>query len=375
MIASLGQIATGENGTDQTVKEIGSLINASRTNQNLRFKAMEIIGAAGANSYDQEGVARALYNWIQQNINYVFDPAGIETIQSPEITLKIRGGDCDDHTILYSALAQSVNLPVRIVVTGENKDRFKHIYPETQIGGRWVASDTTGRVPFGRRRDMGVNKIYNTNGVAEMSISNNYGMMGTADHMGLSGGVGRLHLAVPGVKRGAVEKAAYDAAYIHLENFWNNGSIDMGDVRSYLRVIDEGNSQAEQTIVKAPMRQAVIDFIANNRGRVPKKFGLSGAEGLDGFLSGLWKAVKKGVGAVVGVGASVLGIGGQKAAPITIQMPKIPQITPQVTMPVTPAVARAGVDRAISGMATSPIVWVGLALLGAMVLLPKLKGR
>jgi 8-oxo-dGTP pyrophosphatase MutT (NUDIX family) len=117
---------------------------------------------------DYRGQAAALLRWVQENIYYVNEPD--ERLQDPFYTLKVKYGDCDDLAILVYALARSVRLPAKLVISGTTKNGRKvryhhgdrnfdrrvdwsHIY--LMIGDRpygepkWSYAEPTLNVPLG----------------------------------------------------------------------------------------------------------------------------------------------------------------------------------------------------------------------------------
>ncbi len=87
--------------------------------------------------------ARALYQWVFARI--VKEP--VLSLPSALEVLASRRGDCNEHTILYTALARSVGLPTRVaigLVWSETFDGFYyHAWPEVWLGDRWHAYDPT----------------------------------------------------------------------------------------------------------------------------------------------------------------------------------------------------------------------------------------
>lgn len=161
---------------------------------------------------------------------------------------------------------------------------------------------------------------------------------------------------------GQVKAVAYDAAMKKLKANWNNGLINQQDLKSYLQVIDGGNSPGRGTIVEAPMRQAIVGFLAYVTSKNMQSFkpigAVSGLEGLDGFLKSVWGAVK---GAVKGVAKIVTGGGG------TLQV-KLPSLT-QPSATVTPGQPSAMQE--ITGFLTSPVALIAGAAILAIILLRK----
>lgn len=65
--------------------------------------------------------AKALFAFVQNNVMYIGDPPD-EFLKTPEQTLSVLGGDCDDHAILLASLLQSVGISTRFVFVP------KHVY-------------------------------------------------------------------------------------------------------------------------------------------------------------------------------------------------------------------------------------------------------
>ncbi len=89
--------------------------------------------------------ARALSNWVFENV------AKSPTLSVPSAreVLDNRVGDCNEHAVLYAALARAVDLPTRIA-TGlayTGGQFYYHAWPEVWVG-RWLAVDPTfGQFP------------------------------------------------------------------------------------------------------------------------------------------------------------------------------------------------------------------------------------
>lgn len=102
-------------------------------------KATEIIRSAGVPLRDHEGEWRALLKWVQQNIRFTAEPK--ERIQSPQYTLTKRYGDCDDLGITLAALAYSLRLPFRFVLSGRRgRKRIRWVEGEGSppSGANWT---------------------------------------------------------------------------------------------------------------------------------------------------------------------------------------------------------------------------------------------
>lgn len=334
----LAELPEGVRGVDATLAEIGRLIETDLRETALRFHATQIL--RGVPSKDVAGEARRIFAWVRSNVRYQRDPLGIETVQSPVVTLRLRAGDCDDQAALVVGLAAAVGIPGRFRVIGTNQEKFIHIWPELLVGGRWLPADTTEAGGLGwRPKRFPVERVYSLAGKVD-------GMAGE-----------NLPDVLP-VTVGEVKQRVYNAVWATLRGNWIGGLINLADVQSYLRVIDEGNFPIKKPMLVDPTRQAIIDFIAyapGNLGPSRKPAGqLGGLSGLDGFLGSVFKAVTGVVGGVVKTVAKAVGISSEK--PVIVQ-PQINIPTGAVQTQVTPEAARA----AVAGVTESPLLWIGLA--------------
>lgn len=118
-----------------------------RTSLLLRNLAEQIVAAVPGKSYF--GEAAAVQNWVRNNIRYTGDIAEVETLKTPEELFISRFGDCDDMSLFAGTLLQTLGHPVRYVAVGGDPGIYEHVFPETKIGSRWVAVETTENVALG----------------------------------------------------------------------------------------------------------------------------------------------------------------------------------------------------------------------------------
>ncbi len=89
--------------------------------------------------------AMALHRWTHQNI------APVPTISVPSArdVLAIRKGDCNEYTVLFTALARAAGIPAKMKagLVYQKGRFFYHAWPEIYLG-RWIALDPTlGQAP------------------------------------------------------------------------------------------------------------------------------------------------------------------------------------------------------------------------------------
>lgn len=144
-------IGTGDTAIFRTIDKMKDIILSSSRNPYVREWAKNIVANVAVN--DKKGEAKAIFNFVRDNVRYTRDPLGFEYIQTPPTLLEdIRlyqerkgnrpAGDCDDMTVLSLSLLKSVGFPVAIkVVSFTNEKKFSHVYGLVKIGYEWVSVD------------------------------------------------------------------------------------------------------------------------------------------------------------------------------------------------------------------------------------------
>lgn len=123
------------------------LVRTGKKSLPVREKAVEI--TRDLPNKDNLSELRALHQWVKDNIRYVRDVRGIETLTTPETLLDIRAGDCDDHATLLASLAESIGYPTRFVAIGRPLSGYSHVFSEAFNRGQWVPMETTESVELG----------------------------------------------------------------------------------------------------------------------------------------------------------------------------------------------------------------------------------
>lgn len=124
-------LPSGVAGVDATVKKMVQLAHSTwgSKSKRIRFLAMDIVNRAGISSKDYYGEIVAIHNWVRDKIRYFRDPVGQETLADPEQTaFNLKGGDCDDMTILEIALLGAIGISAYPVVVGTQPDNYSHVY-------------------------------------------------------------------------------------------------------------------------------------------------------------------------------------------------------------------------------------------------------
>lgn len=87
-----------------------------------------------------------LYQWTYDNIEKI----PVLSVPNALDTLRTRQGDCNEHTVLYAALARSLGIPCRIAIGLVYSDTLGgfgyHAWPEVYYGGWYPVDPTLGQL-------------------------------------------------------------------------------------------------------------------------------------------------------------------------------------------------------------------------------------
>lgn len=125
------------------------IVRQWKKSPNLRQLTLDVIdNVPGHKNF--AGQVHRVHNYVKQNIAYVKDVNGVETVQTPEQTIRNRAGDCDDQSVLVAAMLESIGHPTRFVaIRMKPLGPFVHVFVETLVGRRWLPVETTEDWPVG----------------------------------------------------------------------------------------------------------------------------------------------------------------------------------------------------------------------------------
>ena len=144
---TLQAIPDGKDGTAATLKIMSQLVKNGKKSPLIIELARRIVRGIPPKQWSKE--IAAIQQWVKNNIRYTKDIRGVETIQTPEQTLRLRTGDCDDMSILVASLLETIGHPTRFKAIGFQPGSFNHVFPETKIAHKWVSVETTEPVGLG----------------------------------------------------------------------------------------------------------------------------------------------------------------------------------------------------------------------------------
>lgn len=146
-----GELPGGALQTPATLALMSGIVRRYKTHRAVRGAALDL--TAELAQKDWPGEVRALFEFVRDRIRYVRDVRGVETVQTPDATLDIGAGDCDDKATLLAALLESIGYQTRFAAVGSRPGRYSHVFVEARerVGAPWIALDATEPVAAGWR--------------------------------------------------------------------------------------------------------------------------------------------------------------------------------------------------------------------------------
>ena len=148
--ATLQSIPNGWQGTRATLRIMSRITRHFKKNIQIRSLAQNIISdVQGHKNWTSQ--IKAVHAYVRDNVMYVRDIRGVETLATPIKTLETMQGDCDDQAVLLASLLESIGHPTRFVAMAETAlGPFVHVFTETKIGANWYPLETTEKFPAGK---------------------------------------------------------------------------------------------------------------------------------------------------------------------------------------------------------------------------------
>lgn len=136
-------IPDGPAGTYATLNVMSRIVKRYKKSAPLRELALNIIrDLPGSKNF--AGQAERLQNYVRYQIQYVKDITGLETVQTPDRTLKNLAGDCDDQAVLLATLLETIGHPTRFVaIKTQPLGPYVHVFTETKVKNMWLPAETT----------------------------------------------------------------------------------------------------------------------------------------------------------------------------------------------------------------------------------------
>lgn len=122
----------GALGVEQTLRQMGALIDGAATDERIRSQAATVTAHCG--KHDFRCRCATLNEWVRRRMVFVPDPEGVEALHDPRMIAKAVAerrlvyGDCDDFSLYLGALLKSVGVPVQLRAVGYHGQPYQHVY-------------------------------------------------------------------------------------------------------------------------------------------------------------------------------------------------------------------------------------------------------
>jgi len=158
-------VPDGDAGISATIGLMKSLMYGPQGVRSylVRQKTLEAVRGVQRGMHEID----AIFGWIKDNIEFRGEYS--ETLQSPEATLNLGAGDCDDQAVLEATMLASLGFQTRFktVAMRNSPDELSHVYAEVRDKqtGAWIPVDTTVQQAYpgwqpddiARSEDYGIN--------------------------------------------------------------------------------------------------------------------------------------------------------------------------------------------------------------------------
>jgi len=136
-------IPDGDAGVAATIAKMKALIHGPQGVRSYLVRQKTLEAARGTERGLHE--IDAVFEWIKLNIEFRGEYG--ETLQSPEATLNLGAGDCDDQAVLESAMLNSLGYQTRFrtVALNHSPHELSHVFVEVldKQTRQWIPVDPT----------------------------------------------------------------------------------------------------------------------------------------------------------------------------------------------------------------------------------------
>jgi len=146
-LSSLARLPDGPEGVRETLRLMSSIIRAGKKDTLIREKALSLIRYLQQKDHVNE--TAVIFEFVRDQIRYVRDIRGVETLHTADMVMDYGQGDCDDKSILLASLLESIGIPTRLVAVGFSNRPLSHVFVEANLSGKWIALETTEPQPMG----------------------------------------------------------------------------------------------------------------------------------------------------------------------------------------------------------------------------------
>jgi transglutaminase-like putative cysteine protease len=144
---AIGTIPSGDAGVRATLEVMVAIVVEYRMSPRVRMWAQELAG--NCENRDRVCQIEQIHGYVRDCIKYLPDVRNVETIQTPEYTLSMGSGDCDDQSTLVASGLEAIGFETRFCAIGLNGHGFSHVSSQVKLGKGWLNLETIiPRLPF-----------------------------------------------------------------------------------------------------------------------------------------------------------------------------------------------------------------------------------
>ncbi len=141
------QLSGGKAGVIQTARVMRDMVQVFKRDVELRSFALSLV--EGLPQKDHAGEINTLFEFVRDQIRYVQDINDVETLQTPDKTLEIGQGDCDDKATLLATLLETIGFRTSFKLAGYHGNEYEHVYVYVEGAGEALHLDATEPEPAG----------------------------------------------------------------------------------------------------------------------------------------------------------------------------------------------------------------------------------
>ena len=136
----LGYLPEGEAGVRVTLQIMVQVVLQYRCSAGVRYAAQELV--RNCNSRDSVCQITVCHAYVRDKIAYLPDIRNVETIQTPDYTLQMMSGDCDDQSVLLACLLEAIGFQTRFCAIGVRGQFYSHVSSQVKLGKGWCNLET-----------------------------------------------------------------------------------------------------------------------------------------------------------------------------------------------------------------------------------------
>lgn len=280
-------IPSGKEGTIRVLKEMMNLVNKDMTDRDIIEFTNDII--LDIPERDKMKEAERIFKFVRDNIRFVKDPLGKETIFSTKALLNpvrtdtgwiLKGrmqGDCDDKSITLATMLQIIGIPTRFVAikTFDKPKYFSHVFVEGLIEDKWIPFDTITKNDMGWRYPFTIEELYGYPIINKVIPKQGF-LSNIGEPFRIIDGIGMLFGNIESIEsysgdricdsRNNISNMLFDIADAFSGVEGDMGNIDKAKIDDNLNRLAIFASKMDE-----PFRTSVVNYLNTLKSRYPEK--------------------------------------------------------------------------------------------------------